>query len=83
MSDSEAVAPKKRTRKKTKVASELEKAERGGVLVVIGKASKLKVDAGINVWHLKGEEMTDGGDRYSIAYLSTADMYERGWVRKK
>jgi len=83
MSDPDAPAPKKRTRKKAKAPTTAEKAERGGVLVVIGKADKLKSAPGVNVWHLEGEEVTEGGDRYAVAYLSTAEMYDRGWVRKK
>ena len=83
MSDPDAPAPKKRTRKKSKAPTTAEKAERGGVLVVIGKAGELKSAPGVNVWHLEGEEVTEGGDRYAVAYLSTAEMYDRGWVRKK
>ena len=52
-------------------------------LVVIGKADKLKAAPGVQVVHLDGEEVTQGGDRYSIAHISSAGMYDLGWIRRK
>lgn len=75
--------PKKRTKKKAPAKTICECAERGDVLVVIGKADKLKAAPGVQVVHLDGEEVTQGGDRYSIAHISSAGMYDLGWIRRK
>ena len=81
MPDEEAAPPKKKAAKKTKGPTD--KAERGDVLVVIGKAGKLKAPAGVQVWNLEGGMPTEGGDRFAIARLSPAALFELGWVRRK
>jgi hypothetical protein len=77
----EVAPPKKKAAKKTK--GPIDKAERGDVLVVIGKAGKMKAPAGVQVWNLEGTMPTEGGDRFAIAHLKTAVLYELGWVRRK
>ena len=81
MPDEVAVPPKKKAAKKTK--GPIDKAERGDVLVVIGKAAKLKAPAGVQVWSLEGGMPTEDGDRFAIARLTPAALYELGWVRRK
>ncbi len=80
---SEESAPKKRARKKPAAKSEMDKAERGDVLVVIGKVKKAPAKDGVHIWHLQGEEKTEGGDRYAVAHISTSAMYDLGWIRRK
>ena len=79
----EEAAPKKRAKKKAPAKSVSDCAERGDVLVVIGKADKFKAAPGVQVFHLKGDEVTEGGDRFAIAHLSSAAMYDLGWIRRK
>ena len=81
MPDEVAAPPKKRATKKQK--GPIDKAERGDVLVVIGKAGKMKAPAGVQVWSLEGGMPTEGGDRFAIARLSPAALFELGWVRRK
>ena len=81
MPDEVAAPPKKKAAKKTK--GPIDKAERGDVLVVIGKAGKLKAPAGVQVWNLEGGMPTEGGDRFAIARLSPAALFELGWGRRK
>ena len=79
----EESAPKKRTRKKPAKKGEMDKAERGDVLILIGKVKKAAAKDGVHVWHLQGEEKTEGGDRYAVAHISTSAMYDLGWIRRK
>lgn len=58
-------------------------ARKGDVKIVIGSKSKPSVEAGIEIWALEGQEKTKEGDRCSVAYLTCADLYKLGWVRRK
>ena len=81
MPDDVVAPPKKRATKKAK--GPIDKAERGDVLVVIGKAGKMKAPTGVQGWSLEGGMPTEGGDRFAIARLSPAELFELGWVRRK
>jgi hypothetical protein len=61
------------------------KADPASVMIVIGgKATvKHKKPASCQLWMLDGEEVTDDGDRRSVACLTSADLYALGWVRRK
>ena len=60
---------------KPEAKTEAPKIERGSVLIV--KLSKGKTvpkpPAGVHVWAMDGDQMV----------LTTADMYDRGWIRVK
>jgi|TARA_R110001599_G_scaffold3406_4_gene18813 hypothetical protein len=68
---------------KAKQTNVLKGACAGDVVICIGKASKTKPPRGVTVWHIEGEETTEHGDRYSIAKLTPADLYDLGWIRRK
>jgi len=56
---------------------------KGDVMIVIGGKESPEPEAGVQVWALEGEEVTKKGDRKSIAYLSTQDLFALGWIRRK
>ena len=58
-------------------------ARKGEVKILIGAKGKPKAEEGVDIWSLKGEEKTKDGDRQSVAYLTTQQLYELGWVRRK
>ena len=70
-----AVKPKAKPEAKSKFKPD--------VLIVIG--AKVKVDSvpGVQVWNLKGGEVTEEGDRRAVASLTSQDLYALGWVRRK
>ena len=53
------------------------------IMIVIGAKGKTDKPKGCQLWQLDGEEVTDDGDRRSVAYLTSQDLYELGWVRRK
>ena len=59
-----------------------EPVNKGDVKIIIGSDTP-SVEAGVQVWNLKGEEVTAKGDRTSVAYLTTQDLFALGWVRRK
>lgn len=71
------------TKPKTTKTNILKGASAGDVVICIGKASKTKPPRGVSVWHIDGKEQTEHGDRYAIAKLSPADLYDLGWIRRK
>ena len=80
MPDQNSDPPKK---KKAAKKGPAELAENGDVLVVIGKSYRLAARPGVQVWNLEGKLPTEKGDRYAIARLSPAALFELGWVRRK
>ena len=71
------------TKTKTTKPNILKSACAGDVVICIGKASKTKPPRGVTVWNIDGEEKTEHGDRYAIAKLTPADLYDLGWIRRK
>lgn len=57
--------------------------KKGDIKIVIGAKGKAKAEPGVQVWTLKGEEQTKDGDRKAVAYLTTQQLYDLGWVRRK
>ena len=53
------------------------------VLIVIGAKGKVEASPSVQVWNLKGDEVTEKGDRRAVASLTSQDLYELGWVRRK
>ena len=81
MPGDEAVPAKKKTTKKPK--GRIDQGEPGDVLITIGKAGKLKASRGVQHWNLDGSMPTTEGDRFAIARLTPADLYNLGWIRRK
>tara|TARA_Y100001963_G_C6498660_1_gene316849 strand:+ start:101 stop:298 length:198 start_codon:yes stop_codon:yes gene_type:complete len=57
--------------------------KKGDVKIVIGAKGKAKAEPGVEIWTLKGEEQTTEGDRKSVAYMTTQQLFELGWIRRK
>ena len=74
------MAEEKKTRKK-KVEEAPEK--KGDIRIVIGAKGDVAPIQGIQTWVLDGEEVTKKGDRSSVAYLTTQELYALGWIRRK
>tara|TARA_A100001515_G_scaffold19790_1_gene14603 strand:- start:596 stop:805 length:210 start_codon:yes stop_codon:yes gene_type:complete len=68
------MAAKKKEEKTTK---------KGDIKILIGAKGKPKAEDGVQIWNLKGEEQTKEGDRQSVAYLTTQQLFELGWIRRK
>jgi hypothetical protein len=82
--DKPKAAPKKAKKPSAKKAApKADSAADVEILITIGKASPLKPAPGGHVWNLKGEEVTEGGDRYAMAKLSLRDLGDLGFCRKK
>lgn len=81
MPTKEAAPPKKKTTKKSK--GRIDQAERGDVLITIGKDTKISTPYGVQHWNLDGSMPTTEGDRFAIARLTTSELFELGWVRRK
>tara|TARA_R100001086_G_C11746843_1_gene234161 strand:+ start:445 stop:654 length:210 start_codon:yes stop_codon:yes gene_type:complete len=62
---------------------EEKQAKRGDIKILIGAKGKPKAEKGVQIWNLKGAEQTEGGDRQAIAYLTTQELYDLGWIRRK
>ena len=58
-------------------------AKKGDIKIIIGAKGKAKPEQGVQVWSLKGEEQTKEGDRQSVAYLTSQQLFELGWIRRK
>mgnify|MGYP001469722405 CR=1 FL=1 len=85
MADSKPKAPAKKTKKAAakKPAPKVDSAEAVEIVITIGKAEPLKPAPGGHAWNLKGEEVTEGGDRYAVARLTLRDLGDLGFCRKK
>jgi hypothetical protein len=70
------------TSKKAKKAPK-QAAKRGDVMIVIGAKDQPEAAPGVQVWMLDGEELTKKGDRHSVACLTSQQLYELGWIRRK
>lgn len=56
--------------------------KKGDIKIVIG-SKNAKPDDGLELWSFAGEEVTSKGDRASVAYITTQDLFELGWIRRK
>ena len=56
--------------------------KKGDIKIVIG-AKKPKAEPGIALWAFDGEEVTAEGDRASVAYITTQDLYALGYIKRK
>lgn len=57
--------------------------KKGDIKILIGAKGKPKAEEGVQIWNLKGEEQTKDGDRQAVAYITTQELYELGWIRRK
>ena len=78
MSEEKKPAKKKAPAKKAKAPE-----KKGDIRIAIGAKTKLDSEKGIEDWALEGTEINNGGDRIAVAYLTAADLFELGWVRRK
>ena len=72
-------APKKAKAKKPKAKT----GRKGDIKIVIGAKGSPPQEPGVQLWALDGEEVTEKGDRSAVAYLTTQQLYELGWIRRK
>ena len=56
---------------------------KGDIKILIGAKGKPKKEEGGEIWNLKGEEQTTDGERQAVAYLTTQQLFELGWIRRK
>ena len=68
---------------KAKKAAPEKPAKKGDIKIVIGAKGKPAQEPGVELWVLDGEEQTKAGDRSAVAYLTTVQFLELGWVRRK
>ena len=68
---------------KAKVKKPVAQKQRPAVQIVIGASGKIVAPSGVQVWALKGSEVTKDGDRRAIASLTSAELHQLGWVRRK
>ena len=83
MADDKAKAAPKKAKKAKKAAPKADPVADVEILITIGKASPVKPPPGGHAWNLKGEEVTEDGDRYAVAKLSLRDLGDLGFCRKK
>lgn len=81
---SEEKKAKKPAKKPAKKAEADNEGRKGDVMICIGAAKKPAAEGGVaQVWALEGEERTASGDRYAVAFVSSKQLFELGWVRRK
>lgn len=72
-------APKKAKAKKPAAKP----GRKGDIKIVIGAKASPPQEPGVQLWALDGDEVTEKGDRSSVAYLTTQQLFELGWIRRK
>lgn len=74
---------KKPTKKKAPAKKANAPEKKGDIRIAIGAKTKLDSEKGVEDWSLDGIEINHKGDRIAVAYLSAADLFKLGWVRRK
>ena len=77
------MAEEKKTRKKKAPEAPQIIEKPGDVRIVIGAKGDVPPIQGVQTWVLSGEEVPKKGDRSSVAYLTTQELYALGWIKKR
>ena len=80
MSDEKKSSKKKAPAKKAKAP---EPQKKGDIRIAIGAKSQLAAEKGVETWSFDGIEINENGDRIAVAYLTAAQLFELGWIRRK
>ena len=77
------MAEEKKTRKKKAPEAPQIIEKPGDVRIVIGPKGDVSPIQGVETWVLSGEDVTKKGDRSSVAYVTTQELYDLGWIKKR